>query len=241
MSERLRRSQSLYDLDYAVLHETGERVHKSSNMDLTKLKVKEKQLRNDLSEHLRLYALQDMETLDEVLEGLDIVSETGKGYRHIHVELEIAMGEGNYLAEYPKAGEITNKVRQYQADAKIKSRRLKQEESEKSTAKVLQDREDQELRSKVASLEVEEQVFRGKLKDKIENFELGEITDIQNSCKRFEHLLDECYSLLSKAKIVFGTEFDTKYKDIFEDSISEIRAQIKLGSSKRKKKKERKV
>ena len=49
---------------------------------------------------------------------------------------------------------------------------------------------------------------------------------MQNSSKRFEHLLDECYSLLSKAEIVFGNDFDTKYKDIFEDSISKIRKQI---------------
>ena len=181
---------------------------------------------------MRLYNLQDMDTLDEVLEGLDIVSETGKCYRHIHVELEVAMGETDYLAEYAKAGEITDKVRQYQADAKIKSTRLKQEESEKSTAKVLADREELELRSKMASLEVEEQVFRAKLNDEIDNFELGEISGVQNSCKRFEHLLDECYSLLSKAKIVFGNDFDTKYKDIFDESISKIRKQIKLGSNK---------
>ena len=232
MSGRSRRSKSHYDLDYSVFHETGERVHKSPIMDLTKLKIKAKQLRNDICEHLRLYNLQDMDTLDEVLEGLDIVSETGKCYRHIHIELEVAMGETEYLAEYAKAGEITDKVRQYQADAKIKSRRLKQEESEKSTAKVLADREELELRSKMASLEVEEQVFRAKLNDEIDNFELGEISGVQNSCKRFEHLLDECYSLLSKAKIVFGNDFDTKYKDIFDESFSKIRAQIKLGSNK---------
>ena len=60
MSDRLRRSQSLYDLNYAILHNTGEKVQKSLNMDVTKLKVKEKQVRNDLSESLRLYDLQDM-------------------------------------------------------------------------------------------------------------------------------------------------------------------------------------
>ena len=219
MSGRSRRSKSYYDLDYSYLHVTGEKVHKSPIMDLTKLKIKEKQLRTDINENLRLYHLQDMDTLDEVLEGLDVISESGKGYRHIHVELEVAMGEVDYLADYPKAGEITDKIRQYQADAKIKSRRLKQEESEHATAKLLADREELELRSKMASVEVEEQVFRAKLTDEIENFELGEITGIQNSCKRFEHLLDECYSLLSKAKIVFGVDFDAKYKDLFDDSI----------------------
>ena len=78
MSNRLRRSQSCYDLDYAALHNTGERVHKS-NMDIEKLKVKEKQVRSDLVDSLRLYELQDLETVDEVLEGLDHITDLGKG------------------------------------------------------------------------------------------------------------------------------------------------------------------
>ena len=66
MSDRLRRSQSCYDLNYAVLHNTGEKVYKSANMDIDRLKVKEKQVRNDLSESLRLYYLQDLNTVDDM-------------------------------------------------------------------------------------------------------------------------------------------------------------------------------
>ena len=51
-----------------------------------------------------------MDTFDEVLDGVDIILETGKGYRHIHIELKVAMGETDYLAEYAKARVITNKV-----------------------------------------------------------------------------------------------------------------------------------
>ena len=102
MSSRLRRSQSLYNLDYAVLHDSGEKILKSVNMDLERLRVKEKQIRGDLAENLRLYDLQELETVDDVMEGLDHVTEIGKSYRHVHVELENALGEVDYLGAYPK-------------------------------------------------------------------------------------------------------------------------------------------
>ena len=229
MSERLRRSQSLYNLDYAVFHDSGEKVPK---MDIDKLKVREKQVRNDLSENLRLYDLQELETVDDVFEGLEHVSEVGQSYRHVHVELEMAMGEVDYRAEYGKADDLTEKVRRYQTDAKVKSRRLKKEEVEQNSAKIIAEREEQELRAKREALVVQEQVFRSKIDGEIGNFNLGEVSVIQNSCKRFENLLDECYSLLSTAKVLFSDDFDVKYKTIFEDSISKLRNQIKVGTSK---------
>ena len=232
MSDRLRRSQSLYDLNYAILHNTGEKVQKSLNMDVTKLKVKEKQVRNDLSESLRLYDLQDMDTVDDVLEGLQHVTDIGKSYRHIHIELESAMGETDYLAAYGKAEEVTEKVRQYQATAKAKSRRLKQQESEIDAARIATERQEQDLQAKKASLEIEEQVFRDKLEGEIGNFDLNQVDEIKRSCKGFENLLDECYSLLSRAKIIFRDEFETKYKQGFDDSIAKIRDQIKVGMTK---------
>ena len=186
MSDRLRRSQSLYDLNYAILHNTGEKVQKSLNMDVTKLKVKEKQVRNDLSESFRLYDLQDMDTVDDVLEGLQHVTDIGKSYRHIHIELESAMGETDYLAAYGKAEEVTEKVRQYQATAKAKSRRLKQQESEIDAARIATERQEQDLQAKKASLEIEEQVFRDKLEGEIGNFDSNQADEIKRSCKRFE-------------------------------------------------------
>ena len=227
MSERLRRSQSLYDLNYAVFHDSGEKVGKSVNMDVDKLKLKEKQIRDDLSESLRLYDLQELDTVDDVLEGLEHVTDIGKSYRHVLLELEAAMGEVDYLAEYPKAGELLAKVRSYQSNARAQSRRLRHEESEKNATRAVEERRKQEEESKMASLEVAEQVFRSKLEDEIKNFTSTDIDEIKHSIKRFESLLDECYSLLSKAKVVFSDTFDEKYKQIFDDSIKKIRGQIK--------------
>ena len=221
----------MYDLDYAALHNSGERFHKS-NMDVEKLKVKEKKVRSDLVGNLRLYDLQDLETVDDVLEGLDHVTDLGKDYRHIHIELETAMGETSYLGEYEKASEMSDKVLRFQVDAKKKVKQLKVAEDEQNIARITAERQEQELLSKKALIKVEEEVFRGKLKDEIENYELNDLDSIKISCKRFEDLLDECYTLLSRAKIAFGIEFDDTYKDLFDDSISKIRKEIKVGKDK---------
>ena len=231
MSQRLRRSQSLYNLDYAALHNSGERVHKS-NMDVNKLKIKEKQVRSDLVDSLRLYDLQDLETIDDVLEGLDLITNLGKDYRHTHIELETAMGETDYLGEYEKAPETSEKVRRSQVDAKKKIKQLKIAEDEKNSARITAERKEQEVLSKREMITVEEEVFRGKLQDEIDNNESDDFDSIKISCKRFEDLLDECYTLLSKAKIAFGAEFDNIYKDLFNDSISKIRKEIKSGKDK---------
>ena len=45
-------------------------------------------------------------------------------------------------------------------------------------------------------------------------------------------MLDECYSLLGKAKVVFKDTFDNKYKPIFDDSMKKIREHIKTNMAK---------
>ena len=232
MSSRLRRSQSLYNLDYAVLHDSGEKILKSVNMDLERLRVKEKQIRGDLTENLRLYDLEELETVDDVMEGLDHVTEIGKSYRHVHVELENVLGEVDYLGAYPKAGELTEKVRSYQTSAKAKSRRLRHLEGEANAARAVAERQRLESQAKVEALEVEVQVFQGKLEDEITNYISDEVEEIRHSSKRFESLLDECYSLLGKAKVVFKDTFDNKYKPIFDDSMKKIREHIKTNMAK---------
>ena len=231
MSKRARRSHSVYNLDYAVLHNSGEKILKS-NMDIDKLKLREKKVRSDLIDSLRLYDLQDLETLDDVLEGLDHIMDLGRSYRHIQIELEMAMGDADYQDEYPKAQETLEKVRVFQVDAKKKAKRLKIVEEEANIARSIAERKEQDLASKRALIEVEEQVFRGKLDDEIESYELSDSDSIKVSCKRFEDLLDECYTLLSRAKVAFGADFDANYKDLFETSITKIRKQIKVGKDK---------
>ena len=77
------------DLDYAVLHKTGDKVDKDRKMEAVRRekRVKEMQICDDLDEAFTLYALKELVTEDEISEGLDHISELFKEYRHIHVDL----------------------------------------------------------------------------------------------------------------------------------------------------------
>ena len=100
-------------------------------------KVSEKQLRDDINENLNLYALQDLDTADDVLEGLDLITDLSKNFRHLHVELEESLAE-QYQVQYgDKFTSTMEKVRRYQSEAKTKVKHLRREESEMSMQRVL--------------------------------------------------------------------------------------------------------
>ena len=83
MSRRERAAKR--DLDYAIFDKTGKKVDKNRNeMDKVRRekRVKELQLRNDINEAFTLYALADLETEDEISEGMAHISELGKEHRH---------------------------------------------------------------------------------------------------------------------------------------------------------------
>ena len=218
----------MYALDYSALHSDGSRIRKSEAMDPQKVKISEKQVRDDINENLNLYALNDLDTLDDVLEGLDIITDLSRSFRHLHVELEELLA-GDYPTEYgDKVKKTLDNVRKYQSEAKAKSKRLRQEENQKNMAQVLTDKREKDLQVTKDALVAEIDVFSGKINDEIKNFNLKNSVDIQHSCQRLENLIDECYALKSKAKAIFPN-FETDHKAVFDDSISKIRDQIKVG------------
>ena len=218
----------MYALDYSALHSDGSRIRKSEAMDPQKVKISEKQVRDDINENLNLYALNDLDTLDDVLEGLDIITDLSRSFRHLHVELEELLG-GDYPTEYgDKVKKTLDNVRKYQSEAKAKSKRLRQEENQKNMAQVLTDKREKDLQVTKDALVAEIDVFSGKINDEIKNFNLKNSVDIQHSCQRLENLIDECYALKSKAKAIFPN-FETDHKAVFDDSISKIRNQIQVG------------
>ena len=74
MSERSRRGDpEVYSIDYRRLHRTGERVNKPRvnirpDMDLQNKQLREKQLRDDLTEFFLLFSLANLETSDKIQE-----------------------------------------------------------------------------------------------------------------------------------------------------------------------------
>ena len=227
---RLKRSSSLYDLDYKAFHETGEKKLKEV-MEIDRLKIREKQIRTEINHNLNLYNLDELDTADDVIEGLDIINDLNKSLIHIHVELEMRLGDVEYSTVFPKVRETKDKVRDYLIKAKGLSKRLKEDEDRKKREEYAEERRAEEISAKKTSLAVQIEVFDSKIDSEIRNFPLNDVDDIESSCRRFEVLLDECYNLLGQAKILFA-EFDIRFKDVFIAFEAKIRGQIEAGKDK---------
>ena len=253
MSDRnLRSNPKVYTKDYSVLHNTGDRVYTKRlpvepAMDLRAKQIREKQLSDDLTECYLLFSLADLETPEEIREGIDSIGDLGKDLRHLHIELKEEMGDETHTNAYPKFDEQVKQIREYVTEGRKKLKALTKVESiaveidgaeavaRKNWKEIAQ--EELERENKAAELRVrntiliEENVFREKLKPEIEDFEQDDIPSIEKSCSRFESLLDEYFKLLSRAKIAFEGDFETECRAIFEETIKDIRKQIKIGKS----------
>ena len=76
-------------LDYLVYSETGKKLYKGkSETKMDNLEVKESKLVGDIKYSLDLFSLKDLESQDEISEGMAVITELGKVFRHLHVELK---------------------------------------------------------------------------------------------------------------------------------------------------------
>ena len=199
MSDRERAGKR--DIDYSIFHKTGKKVDKNrNNMDEVRRekRVKELQLRDDIDEAFTLYALTDLENEDEISEGIAQISELGREYRHIHVELKEILGDNAYGTEYP-VNPVTDSVRNYLTEARDKKRlismerqgqedKLKAQEADEKARK-----EEEERESVKALFMIEEQAFHQKLESEIASITLDDIEDIKVHSARFQSLLDEYF------------------------------------------------
>ena len=87
--------------------------------------VTESQLVGDIKHSLALFALKDLESQDEIAEGISVITQLGKEFRHLHVELQSQLGkeyEGKFfhytdtdakINKYLRAAMINNEVDVY--------------------------------------------------------------------------------------------------------------------------------
>ena len=230
------------DVDYRILGRTGEKVDIDRKMEdiVREKRVMEMQLCDDIDEAFKLYALEDLETEDEISEGLVHMSELGKKYRHIHVELKVMLGDDAYATEYPE-NQVTEKVREYTTEARTKKKLIsmeKQKLADKEKAQETEERarkEQEEHESLKALFMIEEQAFHDKLENEIESFtleDIKEIEEIKEHVSRFQSLLDEYFKILPRAKHVYGDDFVDNFKNIFDETVAKIRKQIFAGKTK---------
>ena len=124
MSDRPKRSNpELYSLDYGTFHRTGEKVYKlreEADMDPKTLKIKERQIVDDINEFFLLSSLDELDTAEEIQEGLNTIAQLSKDFRHLHIQLQEELGKEDYDTEYAEFSNFLADIRKYQKDGKAK-------------------------------------------------------------------------------------------------------------------------
>ena len=159
--------------------------------------------------------LKEMDS-DELEEKLSETTELGKNFRHVHVEIKSLMDEG-YEEAYPEYKDESDRVRNFIRDIK---KRLKEKTSDAKNSKSA------ELKS---SFLIEEAIFSERVDRELKNFEVQTIedtADLKEGCTRFDSLLTDYYSLLSRAKIALKNDFEMDLKDVFDVIFSKITSRL---------------
>ena len=207
-------------LDYKILNETGRRVFKSidgdivnknmaeENLDKNKVEIlNELKICEDIRHSLDIYEINDLDTEDEINEGLVIISDLSQNYRHAHVVLKSKLDDA-YKNHYPDYDDTLANLTNFIKNAR---KRLKSVKKEKSKTKVAQERvcrEDEEKNRKDV-LEVEEDVLMLKitqLKSTVDINLATDILEVENYIVKMEAYMFEYFDLSVKFKICYGEE-----------------------------------
>ena len=173
MSDRPKRSNpDLYSLDYGTFHRLGEKVYKQkqeSEMDSKSLKIKERQIVDDINEFFLLSSLDELDTAEDIQEGLNTIAQLSKEFRHLHIQLQEELGKEDYDTEYAEFSNFLADIRKYQKDGKAKLKSVPKGQNDLlATTRIQLDEEkekerlDNETRVRKSIL-VKEEVFREKL------------------------------------------------------------------------------
>ena len=79
----------------------------------------ELKIREDLKHALEIYKISELESEEEIKEGLNIISDVAKAYRHVHVDLKSNLVD-DYEAKYPKHEEYAAKSTAFIKEAQKK-------------------------------------------------------------------------------------------------------------------------
>ena len=108
-------------------------------------RIRERQIADDLKESFILFSLNDLETLEELREGVESIGQTARDFRHCHIVLKDELGEEEHAKVYSDFEEVLKKVRDYQKEAKAKIRNLSKVTEDPLAAARLKLDEDKEI------------------------------------------------------------------------------------------------
>ena len=111
-------------LDYAKLHNTGERVLKEKIIMEDPIMVEELKCRGDIDYTLLMYKIEELENEEDANDGLSEMDKLSRQFRHLHVELKKKLAE-KYVEHYPDYEKICDKIVTFTKDIRRKLTNLK--------------------------------------------------------------------------------------------------------------------
>ena len=214
-------SRSKRRIDYSVFHKTGRKVDKEGGRGkMADLEVQELQVVGDIKHSLELYDLEDLVTEREISEGMSALSELGKSYRHLHVELKSQLGT-DYEEKYPRYGKIHDDISTYLKAAKLKLRGLDVTSDLSKKRQILVELET--LEKKVHRVNVAVDVY------------VVFNDDITRYISKMETFIDAFYELVSKSKMSGLDKYDIdEVENRSMGNVSEIEGDIHLAKELRR-------
>ena len=214
-------------IDYAVYHSTGEKVPKMANLE-----VNERKAREDLRHSLELYDdIENFHTLEDISEGVASINDAAKAYRHVHVELQVELGN-DYATKYPNYDKNLERVNAF----------IKRASNQRKTLKA----PDEKLvgvgtttgangKGDIESLRINRDILDMKIKQVNSSMDLtsaGNMSEVTEYIQKMESFLEEYFDLCGRYKHSLGKEYD---EEIFKDDLDQISGDVKIAKTLRKK------
>ena len=199
----LRSRRHIVDLDYAVLHETGRRVHK----DRTKMGDKNLVMRSivassDFEDLFASYDINNLNDEDELCEYVNKVSELKKEFRRIITQLKQAEGD-EYPDKYPTYDETLHQLDDSFKKANLKWRDAKRNNGRKGPVLGEGDKESEMAKKKVHS---QKKFLVQKVEWEFRNYKWETCTKIdeaRSNISSIEKRLDEFYQICSSFESLY--------------------------------------
>ena len=222
----LMKLRSKQRLDYFALHSTGEKIYKMEEGQgedkVGAMKGTELKTREDLKFSLEIYEdVSDFTTKSEVQEAIKVVSELYQIYRHVNVDLKIALGETEYLAQYPGYDDTAKKATEF-----LKKAQKHCKDVENDTLRTTDNQRE--------SLSVEREVLEMKVKQltSTDVLEVDEVSEVEAYIRKLENFVGDYFDLCGKSKVLLGDDHDGPE---FDRVISSLSEKVKEAKDRKKK------
>ena len=191
------------------------------NRKTEELEIDELKFREDINHSLKMYVVEDLDTEEDVREGLNIINDLSKKFRHCHVELK--SGLENYAEVYPDYDKISDKLILFVKKAKKRLNVVKSNEcSEQSAAND---------KKRIGMFFVDHEL----LALKISQFEgMIDISYVQNTAaideylSKMEEFLKEYFELSRNLKYYLGEKYYAEFGQQFELKTHKMREDMKM-------------